>query len=192
MHIEFDLTLDPQETAEIAQIIGCPLVDVPTVLAGYGKSALQEYLAMMRGQKALKRGTDILEYRLFLLVENVFAGRIPDEQTISKIFQTTATESRGLLRSIISKYQYLLRDAIDQTLKLVLEGATAETATGPFLVTMNSVNVIEELNRKLAAIDGTLASIGKKRGSVATYDITKSSYEHLCTLLGATPATYVP
>ncbi|MGC1330627.1 hypothetical protein [Pseudomonas sp.] len=192
MDIQFNLTLGAQEIAEIAQIIGCSQAQLPNALAGYGKSALQEYLAMMRGQKALKRGTDILEYRLFLMVENVFGGRIPDEQTISKIFQTTATESRGLLRSIISKYQYLLRDAIDHTLKWVLEGAAAETATGPWLVTMNSVNVIEELNRKLAAIDGTLASIGKKRGSVATYEITKSSYEHLCTLLGATPVAYVP
>lgn len=192
MRIEFDLNLDPAEIAEIGQIIGITPANVPTTLAGYGKSALQEYLAMMRGQKALKRGTDILEYRLFLLVENVFAGNIPDEQTISKIFQTTATESRGLLRSIISKYQYLLRDAIDQTLKLVLEGATAESANGPYLVTMNSVNVIEELNKKLASIDGTLASISKKRGSVSTYEITKSSYEQLCTVLAATPAVYVP
>ncbi|WP_277961892.1 hypothetical protein [Pseudomonas sp. RIT-To-2] len=192
MQITFDLTLTPQEIAEIAQIIGCPTGNVPAALGDYGKAALREYLAMMRGQKALKRGTDIHEYRLFLLVETVFAGHIPDEQTISKIFQTTATESRGLLRSIISKYQYLLRDAIDQTLKDMLEGATAEAVTGPFLVTMNSVNVIEELNKKLAAIDGTLPSIAKKRGSVATYEILKSSYDHLCTQLGATPVAYVP
>ncbi|WP_287811902.1 hypothetical protein [Pseudomonas sp.] len=192
MKITFDLTLTPQETAEIGQIIGCLPADVPAALGNYGKAALREYLAMMRGQKALKRGTDIHEYRLFLLVDTVFAGQIPDEQTISKIFQTTATESRGLLRSIISKYQYLLRDAIDHTLKDVLQGATAETANGPFLVTMNSVNVIEELNKKLAAIDGTLPSIAKKRGSVATYEILKSSYEQLCAQLGATPAVYVP
>lgn len=192
MRIEFDLNLDPHDIAELARIIGCPAAQLPAALAGYGTSALQEYLAMMRGQKAFKRGTDIHEYRLFLLIENVFGRRIPDEQTVSKIFQTTPSESRGLLRSIISKYQYLLRDAIDATLVVVLEAATAQTATGPYLVTMSSVNVIEELNKKLATLDGTLASVSKKRGSVSTYEITKSSYDRLCAELGATPAAYVP
>lgn len=192
MNVNFDIDLSAQEISEISLIIGCPEVEVPNYMGKYAKSALLEYLAMARGQKAFKRGTDILEYRLFLLVENVFSGRIPDEQTVSKIFQTTATESRGLLRSIISKYQYLLRSAIDETLKDVLAGATAESAVGPYCVTMNSVNVIEELNKKLASIDGTLASIAKKRGSVSTYEISKSSYDQLCNSLGAAPVQYVP
>lgn len=192
MNINFDIDLGPQDVSEISLIIGCQEAEVPGVMNRYAKSALLEYLAMARGQKAFKRGTDILEYRLFLLVENVFSGRIPDEQTVSKIFQTTATESRGLLRSIISKYQYLLRNAIDETLKDVLASAAAESAVGPYCVTMNSVNVIEELNKKLASIDGTLASIAKKRGSVSTYEISNSSYEQLCNALGVAPVRYLP
>ncbi|WP_455923045.1 hypothetical protein [Pseudomonas putida] len=191
MRIEFDLNLDPAEIAEIGQIIGTAPANVPNALAGYGKSALQEYLAMMRGQKALNRGSEIREYRLVLLIENVFHG-IPDEQILSKIFQTTPSGSGALLRSVLSKHQYQLRAPFEQTLKLILERATAETITGPYLVTMDSVSMIEQMNRKLAGIDGTLASVSKKRGSVSTYEITKSSYEQLCTELGATPAVYVP
>lgn len=192
MNITFDINLNAQEVTEISLILGCPEANLNLALGNYAKSALTEYLAMIRGQRAFKRGTDILEYRLYLLVENVFSGRMPDEQTISKIFQTTATESRGLLRSIISKYQYLLRSAIDETLKEVLSQAIAESAVGPYQVTMNSVNIIEELNKKLATIDGTLASIAKKRGSVSTYDISKSSYEELCASLNIVPVPYTP
>lgn len=190
MNVSFEIELSAQEISEISLIIGCAEVDLPQVMGQYARSGLSEYLAMLRGQKAFKRGTDILEYRLFLLIDNVFLGRIPDEQTISKIFQTTATESRGLLRSIISKYQYLLRGAIDETLRVVLSSAIPESQAGPYAVTMNSVNLIEELNKKLASIDGTLASISKKRGSVSTYDISKSSYESLCTALGVDPVRY--
>jgi hypothetical protein len=57
---------------------------------------------------------------------------------------------------------------------------------------MNSVNVIEELNKKLANIDGTLTSIAKKRGSVSTYEISKSSYDELCGALGIAPVAYQP
>lgn len=192
MDIKFDLTLTQQDISEISLIMDCQEAQVPALMSKYAKSALLEYLAMARGQKALKRGTDILEYRLFLLIEYVFSGRVPDEQTVSKIFQTTATESRGLIRSVISKYQYLLRGAIDETLKDVLGSATPESAAGPYCVTMNSVNVIEELNKKLASIDGTLASITKKRGSVSTYEISKSSYDQLCNSLGIPPVQYVP
>lgn len=191
MRIEFDLLLSPAEITEIAQIIGTPTSSLPTAMAGYAASALQEYLAMMRGQKALNRVAEIREHRLVLLVENVF-GTMPDEQTISRIFQTTAAGSATLLRSAMSTYQYRLRDPIDRTLKADLERAVAETVTGPYLVTMNSTSMIEQLNKRLAAIDGSLASVSKKRGSVSTYEITKCSYEHLCTVLGATPAVYVP
>jgi len=191
MKIEFDLNLTPQEATEIAQILGLPTASLPDALAGYGKAALQEYLAMMRGQKALKSGADIRVYRLFLLVENVFKG-LPDEQTVSNIFQTTANESRTLLNSMGSKYQYPLSGHIAATLKALLEAATAESATGPYRVTKDSVSLIEALNKKLAAIDGTLTSISKKRGSVSTYEITPSSYQHLCTALGATPVVYTP
>lgn len=145
---------------------------------------------MIKGEKVFKRGTDILEYRLFLLVGHVFEGKIPDEQIISKLFQTTATESRSYLRSIISKYQYQLKSAIDDTIKNILLKAEAQAAVGPFNITLNSVNVIEELNKKLASIDGTLASVTKKRGSVSTYEVTKSSYEELCRSLKIQPVQY--
>lgn len=191
MNINFDINLNAQEITEISLILDCPEAHLNVALGKYAKSALTEYLTMIRGQRAFKRGSDILEYRLYLLIENVFSGRMPDEQTISKIFQTTATESRGLLRSIISKYQYLLRSALDETLKDVLGQAIAESNVGPYQVTMNSVNIIEELNKKLASIDGTLASIAKKRSSVSTYEISKSSYEQLCGSLNIVPVPYI-
>lgn len=192
MNIQFDFDLNQQDISDISLILGCEEAQLPDVLRSYALPALLEYLAMARGQKAFKRGSDILEYRLFLLIENAFSGRVPDEQTVSKIFQTTATESRGLIRSVISKYQYLLRGAIDETLKDVLANASPESAAGPYCVTMNSVNVIEELNKKLANIDGTLSSIAKKRGSVSTYEISKSSYDELCGALGIAPVAYQP
>ena len=40
-------------------------------------------------------------------------------------------------------------------------------------------------------IDGTLTSVAKKRDSVSTYEITKSSYLKLCEDLNVNPVEYV-
>ncbi|SPY96512.1 Uncharacterised protein [Proteus mirabilis] len=109
---------------------------------------------------------------------------------LANYFKLRATESRGYLRSIISKYQYQLKSAIDQTIKAILLNAEAQSAVGPYHITLNSANIIEELNKKLATIDGTLASVTKKRGSVSTYEVTKSSYENLCESLQIQPVLY--
>ncbi|HEJ0414766.1 TPA: hypothetical protein SLP42_005097 [Klebsiella aerogenes] len=188
MRLQFDIEI--ADEAELANIIGCNVQELNEKINNFGKASIQEYLGMIKGEKVFKRGTDILEYRLFLLVGHVFEGKIPDEQIISKLFQTTATESRSYLRSIISKYQYQLKSAIDDTIKNILLKAEAQAAVGPFNITLNSVNVIEELNKKLASIDGTLASVTKKRGSVSTYEVTKSSYEELCRSLKIQPVQY--
>lgn len=188
MRLRFDI--DIADEAELANIIGCESHELNDKLNSFGKASILEYLAMIQGIKVFKRGSDILEYRLFLLVDNVFEGKIPDEQIISKLFQTTASESKSYLRSIISKYQYQLKHAIDETLKVILLNAEIQEAIGPYSITLNSVNVIEELNKKLAAIDGTLASVSKKRGSVSTYEVTKSSYEALCHSLQIQPVQH--
>lgn len=189
MRLQFDI--DIEDEIELASIIGCGNDELSTKVSSFGKASIIEYLEMIQGVKVFKRGSDILEYRLFLLVNHVFDGKIPDEQVISKLFQATATESRGYLRSIISKYQYQLKSAIDDTIKEILSNAEAQSISGPYNITLNSMNVIEELNKKLTAIDGTLAPVSKKRGSVSTYEVTKSSYEKLCQSLEVQPVQYV-
>jgi hypothetical protein len=81
---------------------------------------------MFLGQKVFRRGSDILEYRLFLLIEKALEGQIPDEQVVSNLFQTTPTESRSLIRSVMSKYQYQLRGAIEYSIRAILENASKD------------------------------------------------------------------
>ncbi|SKA68557.1 hypothetical protein SAMN03097719_1771 [Pantoea ananatis] len=188
MRLQFDIDIINED--ELTNILGCEDNELNDKINQFAKASILEYLAMIQGIKVFKRGSDILEYRLFLLVDNVFDGKIPDEQVISKLFQTTATESRGFLRSIISKYQYKLKSAIDETIKAILLTAECPTPLGPLNITLNSTNVIEELNKKLSTIDGTMTSVIKKRGSVATYEVTRSSYEALCNSLQIQPVQH--
>lgn len=180
MEVTATINLSEQEQSELAQILGCDEEQLQEELRKYASAALQEYISMFLGQKVFKRGTDILEYRLFLLIEEAFDNKVPDEQDVCKLFQSTSTESRSLIRSVISKYQYQLKSALDKTIKAILQSATRDNDHDPYTVTINSQNVVEELNRQLASIDGSLTPVTKKRGSVSIYEIKASSYTRLC------------
>ncbi|WP_087720854.1 hypothetical protein [Salinicola salarius] len=181
MQITTTLTFTAVEEEEISAILGCDVADLNDRLNSCLGASIQEYLAMFRGQKVFKRGSDLLEYRLLLLIETAFNGEIPDERTVSSLFQTTLTESRSLIRSVISKYQYQLKSHVERTLSSSLMAAIRQNNTQDYTVVINSQNIVDELNKALADIDGSLSPVGKKRGSVSTYEISPSSYNRLCT-----------
>lgn len=179
MHIDAELELDATGAVELAKILSCTDQELAGKLALCASAAISEYVSMFRGQKVFRRGSDINEYRLFLLITTALENRIPDEQMVCRLFQTSTTESRALIRSVMSKYQYLLREAIDSSMRQTIQAAQRDGEDGSFEVIVNSLNVVEELNRVLASIDGTLQPIAKKRGSVSTYEISPTSYQRL-------------
>ncbi len=187
MDITTTINLTTTEEVEIAGILGCTTYDLNTRLNSCVGAAMNEYLAMFRGQKVFKRGSDMLEYRLLLLIETAFDGVIPDERTVSSLFQTTLTESRSLIRAVISKYQYQLRPYIERTLSGVLLDARRQDNTQNYSVVINSLNIIDELNKSLVDIDGSLSPVSKRRGSVSTYEIAPSSYNSLCDKYAVSP-----
>jgi hypothetical protein len=147
--ISIELKLSSDERAQLAGILKCDLAELDSKLEAYGRSALEEYARMFIGQRVFTRGSDIREYRLFLLVKEPFGSQIPDEQLVSDLFQTTATQSRSLIRSVMSKYQYELQDAIDASLKQTVE--RAEPEEDDWTVTVNSENIVESLNRVIGS-----------------------------------------
>lgn len=179
MKIEFNIDLDKNDKKELATILGCKSEELEKNLSLYALAALREYITMFLGQKVFRRGSDILEYRLYLLIESALEGQIPDEQVISNLFQTTSTESRSLIRSVMSKYQYQLREAIESSIRAILDNASKDDDEEQFVVVVNSFNLIAEMNSALAEIDGKLPPITKKRGGISTFLIEPSSYERL-------------
>lgn len=180
MAISTELKLNDQEKSQLAGILNCEINSLDSVLSSYSTAALEEYCRMILGQKVFTRVQDIKEYRLYLLIKEVFSNRIPDDQKIADLFQTTPSESRSLVRSIASKYQYELQAAIKATLSEIIENATPDSDDeNDHIITVNSSTKIEELNNIIASIDGTLPQIAKKRNTVSSYVIKASSYSKL-------------
>jgi len=150
------MNLTDEERKQLLGILGCGEDNLDDQIAKYTDAAVEEYIRMILGQRVFTRGQDIREYRLYLLIKRVFAGRLPTEQQICSLFQTTTTQSRALLRAVMSKYQYELQEAIYDTLREELSKSQPEPNGDGYLITVDSENVIAALNRQIAAINGTL------------------------------------
>jgi len=119
------------------------------------------------------------EYRLLLLIQNAFDKKLPDEQRISDLFQTTASQSRALLRAVMSKYQYELSPAIKATVSQTLKDAKQANDEADFEFTVNNESVVEAMNRALASLSGSWPPVVRKQGTVSTYVIKPSSHDEL-------------
>jgi hypothetical protein len=185
--ITVNLNLTSDDEAQLAGILGKKPSELGKALEPHAQAAIEEYLRMYLGQKVFTRGADIREYRLFLLIRSAFSNRIPDEQSVSALFQCTHSQSRALLRAVMSKYQYDLNKAIvstlEQTVRQVRRGPN-----GKLLVTASSENIIDALNRLLASIDGAQDQVVRKTGKLAIYELTPAAYEVLCSKFGIQPA----
>jgi len=181
MDITTTLRLNPAEKKQLAGILHCQPSELSEKLGSYSNAAALEYIQMFLGQKVFTRGSDIREFRLFLLIRHAFNNTIPDEQTVCGLFQCTSSQSRSLIRSVMSKYQYELYDAITSTLTTTLQNATVDGDGEGVVITIINENVVEALNRELASLDGTLPQVVKKKGTVSTWELRESSYLTLCT-----------
>lgn len=173
------MELTPAERAQLAAAFGCFPDEVDERLVPFCAAAIEEYVRMMLGQRVFTRGSDVREYRLLLLIKHVFDGFLPSERTISALFQTTAAQSRSLLRAVMSKYQYELAEAIAKSLAATIASAELSADGYRYLLVSDSENVIEALNRELADADGSLPPIVRAVDTVSRYEIAPSSYEAL-------------
>lgn len=187
MEIKFDITFDTTETDLLKSILHCTDTELNDRLNKVARAAYEEYRKMILGQKVFTRGKDIIEFRLFIFIKYFFDGKIPEEQKICDLFQVTATESRALIKSIMSKYQYELRDTIQSSIKEQVEKINLDENSEEYKISIQNQYFKDELNRVLGTIDTSLPVIQIDKGTIATYIVKPSSYLKLCEHFGVTP-----
>jgi hypothetical protein len=177
MNVTIDFRLSETEETDLKKILREDK-NWPNGFASYAAAAAEEYARMFLGQKIFTRGSDIREYRLFLLIRTAFKNEIPDEQDVCALFQCTLSQSRALLRAVISKYQYELSKAISDTLKTVLRRAKPNKQKGTFILAVNNESVVAELNKTLARQPGQ-DEIARQTGKLGTYELQPAAYQFL-------------
>lgn len=180
----FQYKIDENELAIIKETLGNnDDIDVSEYLNKIAVASFEEYLKLFIGQKVFTRGSDMKEFRLLLIIKHVFGGKVPSEDTVSKLFQLTNSESKSLIRSVMSKYQYEMSDMIKNSLRETIDRAkpstTDEGTLEGYKMDIKTHNILQELNKILGYLDGGAPMITKERGTYSTYNIKPSSYNKL-------------
>lgn len=185
VQIQYDFDLEGDDREPLRTALGCTDAELDAKLALHAKAALSEYVEAYLGRRAFTRGSDMLEHRLALLIEHAFAGALPLEVEVSRLFQTPVQTSRGLLRNTLSKYSYQLRDATAASARALLEDASWDPAKAHFRLKIRSSNMLATLNQALADTDAAKKPVMRLPDSVATYEVSSAAYDMLCQLFGA-------
>lgn len=174
------IDLTPNEKRQLAETLGCAANEVQPNFSAFTEAATEEYIRMILGQRVFTRGSDIREYRMLLLLKHVYSTSLPSEKTISGLFQTSQTQSRALLRAVLSKYQYEVKSIVEATVVAELKSARPDpNDPDARLMTVNNANLIEILNQNISATQGTLPPIVRVPNSAATYVISPDTYRWL-------------
>lgn len=176
--------MNARERRQLESALDCNASELSAKLRKVTEAAREEYQSMMLGQKVFSRGQDIREYRLFLLIKHLFDGKLPTERAISNLFQATASQSRSLLRAVLSKYRYELDEGLFETLKDIVRRANRAGPDGEWLFATDSEAQIEALNRSIEGINPQLTQVGRRARTVGTYEIANATYEALRTKYG--------
>lgn len=183
MNVSFEITIGEQ--ALLQNILNCQNADeLKAKLNLVAKASLSEYIDMILGKKAFTRGKDIMEYRLFLLTKYLYQEKIPIETDISSLFQLTPSESRTLVKSTISKYQYQIRSSVEATIKQILESAEGNNVDG-YQVIIYNATLKDEMNKSLSKSEGTYPMVVRNSGMTDLYKIKPSSFKELCDIYNA-------
>lgn len=174
-----EIPLSDSEESQLAMILGAKPEELGVKLESVAKAAIQEYIRMFLGQKVFTRGSDFQEYRLYLLIRELFGNLVPSEQQVCALFQVTTNGARSMIRSVLSKYQYDLHHAYSASLARILDDAQSVEDGDDYEVVVHAQSLIDGLNRTLAEKNGALPAIARKKGTVSTYVIRPSSFDEL-------------
>ena len=186
MKIEFEIDLDADEAALMALLDSKKPEELARTLSLHALAALHEHLECYLGRRASTRGTDILEHRLVLLTRHAFGNRIPNDVTVSRLFQTTLTASRTMIRNMLARYRSELGDASTASAKALLETVKWPGSGDDYLASNPARNVVELLNQQLLIADPSKKQISRVAESGGVFAINKYSYDKLCDVFKAT------
>lgn len=177
--VSTNVQLSGPERTRLRTIFGCQNdAALDAKLGEIARAALQEHLDMFLGTGAFTRGSDFREHRLAMLALHAFDGRIPSEAVVSRMFQSTRTGSRALLRAMMSKYQIRLEDAVTSSLLALLDFATPHGGDR-HRFTCDSPALIDQLNQILAALPNAYVPIASISDQAGRYAVDNAALDAL-------------
>jgi hypothetical protein len=139
------------------------------------RAALNEYKEMFLGISLPSRAGEIRERRLLHLIKHYFLVGLPSEAEVSSMFQLTRSQSKSLIRNVMTKFHYDLKQEALNTLIKTVDQAKWNANRNEYHVAIQSDVVLNELNRIIGTEIPHLDPVSKVKDMARTYSISKDS-----------------
>lgn len=155
-------------------------------LTGLIHAALEEYKDMCLGMGLPYRANEIREFRLFYLIKYFFDGKIPNELEVSRIFQLPESRSKNLIQNVLTRFHFDLKKEINTKLAEIFsnENRNFNKKENEIYIFIDSLNMVDIINRMIVTEDFRLKKISKIRGETNQYMISIDSFNVIKKQLG--------
>lgn len=170
VEIRFKIDLDDETEKRLIDVLQTKASELPKTLSIYSRAALLEYIEMFCGNMSLRMAVDTREQRLLQIILAAYEGNIPDEATVARLFHLTRGQARSLLRTVLEKKAFELKDHVHKACIAVL--VAVDDTANPIEVTIKNPRVFESLNQILTD-DGRVPLL--ERVAISKYKLDKVS-----------------
>lgn len=174
-NFSFDLSGD--DTAALADTLGCSQENVGENLRLYAPAALREYVEMFAGQ-ALTGVSDMRERRLMAILLALPTENFPTDERIARLFNLTSLQGRALLRATLSRHRARLKRTMEAAARRFIAACQGEAGAEREARFPNAV-VIEMLNAQLSVATAPRSPIRRKPGTFDTYVVANGAFIEL-------------
>jgi hypothetical protein len=168
--VEIELT-DEQEELLLKKIPGKEKEVINT--------AVEEFFDFLKNPKRFSKFSSFQEFRLFLLIKNVYKEDFISESSIKTIFKINSSPARTMISNVKIDYAEELNEFTKKSMKTFLDNISQTETEGKYTFICKSQSMIDEMNSLLQENDDNARKIVKEKGSLSTYQIYIDEYNLL-------------
>ena len=172
--VEIELT-DEQEELLLKKIPGKEKEVINT--------AVEEFFDFLKNPKRFSKFSSFQEYRLFLIIKNIYKEDFISESSIKKIFRIDSSPARKMINNVKIDYAEELNEFNKKSMKTFLTKISQTETEGKYTFICKSQSMIDEMNSILQEKDDKARKIVKEKGSLSTYQIYVDEYKLLLEVL---------
>lgn len=142
-------------------------------------TAIEEFFDFLENQKRFSKFSVFQEYRLFLLIKNIYKDNFITEPIVRRIFKIDSSPAKKMINDVKIDYEEELQTFNSKSMKSFLDNIGDENKNGLITFTCESQCMIDSMNAIIQEKNPSAKKIYKEKGSLCTYKIYVDEYKLL-------------
>lgn len=169
VYYDFSLTLSEEEYELFTKVVPDKQTDIID-------TAIEEFVDFLKSPKRFSKFSSFQEYRLFLLIKNVFKEKFVSDANVRKIFKLDSGPAKKMISNVKIDYEEEIESYNRLSMKTFIEENDED---GKYSFICKSQTMIDSLNKLLLEKKSDSRRILKAKETLGKYQIYIDEYKIL-------------